>query len=82
MDDYHQVRLENLYVSNKFPLGSFNHPKKVMIKGVSRNSSCGVPTQILQHEITTKERVNAEKGTFVVCVLEGVLALATCPLIA
>ena len=82
MDDYHQVRLDNLYMSAKFALGSLNHPRKVIIEGVSRTSSRGVPTQILQQEVTTKDRINAAKGNIKDCVLEGVPALATCPLVA
>ena len=54
MDDYYQVQFENLYMSAKFSLGLFNHPKKVMIEGVSRTSRLGVPTKILQKEVTTK----------------------------
>ena len=81
MDEYHKVRFDNLYMSAKFSLGSFNHPKKVMIEGDSRTISCGVPMQILQQEVTTKERINAVKGTVKACVLGGVPALATCPLV-
>ena len=43
--------------------------------------SRGVTTQILQQEVTTKDRINAVKGTVKACVLEGVPALATCPLV-
>ena len=81
MDEYHQVRFDNLYMSAKFAIGPLNRPKKVMIEGVSRTSSRGVPTQILQQEVTTKERINAVKGTAKACVLEGVPALAICPLV-
>ena len=77
MDEYHQVRFDNLYISAKFALGSFNRPKKVMIEGVIRIISHGVPTQILQQEVTTKERINDVKGTVKACVLEGVPYLDT-----
>ena len=62
MDEYHQVRFDNLYMSAKFSLGSFNRPKKVMIEGVSSTSSRGVPTQIFQREVTTKESINDVKS--------------------
>ena len=82
MDEYHQARFENLYISAKFYLGSFNHPKKVIIEGVSRTSISGVPTLILQQEVTTKESINDVKVTIKVCVLEGLSALAMCKLVA
>ena len=82
MDEYHQVRFDNLYMSAEFYLGLFNNPKKVIIEGVSRTSSRGLPTQIIQQEVTKKERLNTVKGTVKACVLEGVPALATCPLVA
>ena len=81
MDEYHQVRFGTLYMSAKFALGLLNRPKKVTIEGVSRTSCRGVPTQILQQEVTTKERINYAKGTVKACELEGVPALATCPLV-
>ena len=82
MDEYHQVRFDKLYMSAKFSIGSFNHPKEVTIEGVSRTSSRGITTQILQQEVTTKERINDAKGTVKACVLERVSELATCPLVA
>ena len=69
-------------MSAKFSLRLFNHPKKVMIKGVSRTISRGVPTQILQQEVTTKERINYVKVTVNAYVLEGLSALDTFPLVA
>ena len=59
VDEYHQFWFDNLYMSAKFTVGSFNHPNKVIIEGVSRTSSRGVPTQILQQEVITKESINA-----------------------
>ena len=81
MYEYHQFRFDNLYMSTKFSLGLFNHPKKVMIKGVSRTINRGVSTQILHQEVTTKESINSVKGNSKACVLEGVPALDTCPLV-
>ena len=81
MDEYYQVQFNNLYMSSKSDLGMFNHPKKLMIDGVSRTSIRGLPTQILHQEVTTKERINYVKGTVNTCVLERVPALATCLLV-
>ena len=36
MDQYHQVRFDNLYMSAKFALASFQHPQKVLVEGVNR----------------------------------------------
>ena len=69
VDEYHQVWFEKLYISAKFYLGPFNHPKKLMIERVNRTSRRGVPTQILQQEVTTKERINDLKGTVKACLL-------------
>ena len=60
MDEYHQVRFDNLYMSAKFSLGLSNRPNRLTISGVSSTSSRGVPMQILQKEVTTKERINAD----------------------
>ena len=61
VDEYHQVQFDNLYMSAKFSLGLFKHPKKLIIEGVSRTSSRDIPTQILQQEFTTKERIDSVK---------------------
>ena len=81
MEEHHQVRFDNLYMSAKFALESFQHRKKTMIEGVSWLSNCEVPTQIHQQEVTTRARIDAVKGTVKACVLEGVPALYSCPLV-
>ena len=81
VDDYHQVRFDNLYMSAKFCLGSYNHPRKVMVEGVTRTGSRGVPHQVLQHEVTTKAGINAVKGAVKAAVLDGCPDLSNCPLV-
>ena len=81
MEEYHQGGFDNLYMSAKYVLGSFLHPKKIMIEGVSRTSNHGVPTQIHQEEVTTRSRIDWVKGTVKACVLEDVPALGRCPLV-
>ncbi len=38
LEEYHMIRFDNLYMSAKFCLGSFQHPKKVMVEGVMRTN--------------------------------------------
>ena len=76
------IRLDNLYMSANFLLGSFKHPKKVMMEGFSRTSSRVVPTKILQQQVTKKERINSVKVTIKSCALEGVPALDICTIVA
>ena len=82
MDEYHQVRFDNLYMSAKFCLGSYTHPKKVMAEGVCRTGSRGLTALIVQHEVTGRANINAVKGTVKAALLEGCPGLATSPLVA
>ena len=82
LDKYHQVRFDNLYMAAKFALTSFQHEKKVMVEGVTRTGGRGVPQEIMQLEVKTKEQINAAKGTVKAAVLEDCPALANCPLVA
>ena len=49
MEGNHQVRFGNLYMSAKFVLALFQYPKKVLVKGDTRTSQCGLPKEIIQH---------------------------------
>ena len=42
----------------------------------------GIPQEIFQTEVTTKDLINANKGTVKVAVLEDCTPLSACPLIA
>ena len=53
-----------------------------MIEVVSRTNSRVLPTQILQQQVTKKERINSVKVTIKACALEGVPALDTCTIVA
>ena len=80
-DDHHQVRFDNLYMSTKFCLGSFKHPRKVMVEGVSQKGSCGVTPLVIQHEVTTKAGINTVTGTVKTAILDGCPELSNCLLV-
>ena len=82
VDEYHQVRFNNLYIAAKFALRSFQHKNKMMIEGVTRTGGRGIPQEILQTEVMTKDLINANKGTVKVVVLEDCTPLSACPLVA
>ena len=66
----------------KFALRAFQHEKKVMVEGVTRTGGRGVPQEVMQVEVKTKDLINATKGTVKAAVLEDCPALAGCPLVA
>ena len=47
MEEHHQVRFDNLYMSAKFALASFQHPKKVLVEGVTGTNQHGLPKEII-----------------------------------
>ena len=84
MEGNHQVRFGNLYMSAKFVLALFQYPKKVLVKGDTRTSQCGLPKEIIQHEIksSSKKELVKVKGTVKTAVLQGCGVLNLCHLIA
>ena len=82
LDDYHQVRFDNLYMSAKFCLGAATHPKKVMVEGVTRTSQRGLPKEVIQHEVKNKKEILRVKGTVKAAVLENCEPLKDSPLVA
>jgi len=81
-NDYHQVRYDNLFMSAKFALTSYQHPRKVMIEGVTRKTDRGVPREVVQHEAATRTLATKVRGAVKVAKLSGVDALDDCPLVA
>ena len=81
-DKFHRARFDNLYMAAKFGLNSFWHEKKVMVEGVCRTGARGIPSGVLQAEVTGKDRINAVKGTVKAALLENCAPLETCPLVA
>ena len=66
----------------KFALRSYQHEKKVMVEGVTRTGGRGVPQEIMQAEVKTKDLIIATKGTVKAAVLEDCPPLVGCPLVA
>ena len=82
MDKYHQVRFDNLYMSAKFCLGSFQHAKQVMVEGVTRTNQRGLPREVIQHDVKNPKDIMKVKGTVKVAVLENCGPLNASPLVA
>ena len=82
LDEHHMVRFDNLYMSAKFCLGSFQHPMKVMVEGVTRTSQRGLPKEIVQHEVKNRKEAAKVKGTVKAAVLDDCPPLAAAPLVA
>ena len=81
-DKFHRARFDNLYMSARFGLNSFNHKKHVLVESVCRSGARGLPSEVVQAEVTGKERINAVKGTVKTAVLENCSPLESCPLVA
>ena len=83
MEEYHQVHFDNLYMYAKFALASFQHPKKVLVEGVTRTNQRRLPKEIIQHEIksSSKKELAKVKGTVKAAVLEGCAPLTNAHLL-
>ena len=53
---FHRYGMDNLYRSTKFWKEVSNHPKKVMLHGVGRESAWGALSSVLQDESRSKEK--------------------------
>ena len=82
LNEYHMIRFDNLYMSAKFCLGSFQHPKKVMVEGVTRTNQRGLPKEVIQHDIKNQKHLPNVKGTVMAAVLENCPPLNASPLVA
>ena len=63
--------MDNLYVSAKFARDCYNHSKSVLIHGVARKSGRGVPSLVLQEEVSDKNEIEKVRGTVKAAVLKG-----------
>jgi len=70
-DLHHRVWMDNLFLSASFCRACWNHPKKVMIAGVTRKGGRGLPAFVLQSEKTTKVEEEKVRGTVKAAVLNG-----------
>ena len=82
LEEYHMIRFDNLYMSAKFCLGFFQHPKKVMVEGVTRTNQRGLPKEVIQHDIKNRKDLPNVKGTVKAAVLEKCPPLNASPLVA
>jgi len=70
-DACHRVWMDNLYLSATFCKAAYNHPKKVLIAGVTRKGGRGLPILVLQQEVENKKLQMEVRGTVKVSVLQG-----------
>ena len=71
VDKYHKCGVDNLYMSVKFCRDCFNHLKKIRLHGVTRKSGRGLPSFVLQEEITNKTEQEKVRGTVIAAELVG-----------
>jgi Transposase IS4 len=63
--------MDNLYLSAKFAKACYNHPKAVLIAGVTRKNGRGLPQHVLQEDDKNKKAQMAVRGTVKAAVLVG-----------
>ena len=68
---YHRVQFDNLYLSAKFCRASWNHPKKVLVAGVTRKGGRGIPSCVKQEELVNKKEIMKARGTVKAAILKG-----------
>ena len=57
---FHEVHLDNIYISSKFAHLSYTHHNCVKVKGVCQTGSRGIPIEALKtkfHDNKTEDRV-------------------------
>lgn len=70
-DEYHRCGMDNLYMSARFARAAFNHPKKVMVSGVTRKGMRGLPKCVIQEEQKSQKDQRKTRGTVKAAVLVG-----------
>ena len=69
--EFHNIGLDNLYISAKFAKAAFNHTKKMLIAGVTQKVMRGIPACVLQYEVKSPKYLLAARGTVNATVLMG-----------
>ena len=75
-EKYHTCGMDNLYTSTRVCKDTYNHPNKVMCHGVARRSGRGIPSFVLQDEVTNLKDQLKVRGTVKAVELKGD---ANCP---
>lgn len=70
-DKYYTLSMDNLYLSAKCCRLAYAMPQKVMVHGVVRVQGRGVPSNVLQLEVSNKEAAAAARHTVKVAVLKN-----------
>jgi hypothetical protein len=70
-DKYHDVGMDNLYLSLKFAREAFTGKNQVMMHGVTRRTGRGLPSSVIQNEEKNQKKAEQIRGTTKAAVLEG-----------
>jgi hypothetical protein len=67
----HRCRMDDLYMSAKFAKAAFNHPHSILVAGVARKGTLGLPACVLQEEKTNKRDQMKVRQTVKAAILKG-----------
>ena len=70
-EKFHHARFDNLYNLALFCRTSYNHKKKVLCHGVTREDSQGIMDCVKRDEVKNQTKVNKVCGTVKAAKLEG-----------
>jgi Transposase IS4 len=70
-EKFHRCWMDNLYLSANFAKACYNHPKSVLIAGVTRKNGRGLPAHVLQEDAKNKKAQLAVRGTVKAAELVG-----------
>ena len=70
-DIHHECWMDNLYNSAAFCKKAFQHPKKVLVSGVTRRGMRGIPKCVQQEVVESKKGQREVRGTVKAAVLRG-----------
>ena len=70
-NEYHECGVDNLYMSAKFCIYAYTHPKKINLHVVTRKSGRGLPSTIMKQELQNKAEQEKVRGTVLAAELVG-----------
>ena len=70
-DEHRICKMDHLYNSATFCKIAFNHPKKVMMYGVTQKVMHGIPACVIQEEAKSKNKQLEVRGTLKASVIQG-----------
>ena len=70
-DDHHHCAMDNLYNSAAFCKAAYNHPRKVLVHGVTRKEMRSIPEYVKQEEEKCRKKQLTVRETVKAAVLKG-----------